>query len=99
MRNYVYRYIVSYDITSDDRRTALFQTLKGFGEHIQYSVFSCELNDTSLMKLQSKVAEIIQHDLDQVLFFDLGPVDGRGGTCITAIGKSYGGRSRRACVL
>lgn len=99
MRNYVYRYIVSYDITSDDRRTALFETLKGFGEHIQYSVFSCELNDTSLTKLQARVADIIQHDVDQVLFFDLGPVDGRGGQCVTAIGKPYSGRSRRAFVL
>lgn len=99
MRTYLNRYIVSYDITADERRTALFETLKGAGDHIQYSVFSCELNEISLAKLQARVAEIINHDVDQVLFMDLGPINGRGGSCVTSIGKPYGGKSRRAFVI
>ncbi len=99
MRNYIHHFVITYDITVDERRTAVFTTLKGFGEHLQYSVFSCELNETSLLRLQTRLAELIQHDLDQVLFFDLGPVDGRGGNCVTAIGKPYGARSRQAFVL
>ncbi len=99
MRNYVNRYIVSYDITADERRTSVFECLKGFGDHIQYSVFCCELNSASLVKLQSKLAEMIHHDFDQVLFFDLGPIQGRGSECVVALGKPYGPKSRRAFVL
>ena len=42
MRN---RYIVTYDITDDRRRTAVYKCLRGFGDHLQYSVFRCDLVD------------------------------------------------------
>ena len=43
MRN---RYIVTYDISDDDRRNSIFKTLRGCGDHIQYSVFRCDLSDS-----------------------------------------------------
>ena len=44
MRN---RYIVTYDICDDARRTAVYKALRGFGDHLQYSVFRCDLSDAS----------------------------------------------------
>ena len=38
------RYFVTYDISDDTRRTAVFKTLRGFGDHLQYSVFRCDLS-------------------------------------------------------
>ena len=36
-----------------------------------------------------RLADIIDHAVDQVLFVDLGPSEGRGDRVITAIGKPY----------
>ncbi len=32
-------YLISYDITADNRRNALAKLLEGFGSRVQYSVF------------------------------------------------------------
>ncbi len=82
-------YIVTYDICHPKRLRAVFQILKGWGEHLQYSVFACELNAVDLMKLKISLDEKLKHDEDQVLFFDLGPVEGRGSTVTASLGLPY----------
>ncbi len=84
MRN---RYIVTYDICDDDRRTSVFKVLRGCGEHIQYSVFRCDLSDSERIAMIAAVHPLIEHKEDQILLIDLGPVDGRAATCINAIGR------------
>jgi CRISPR-associated endonuclease Cas2 len=41
MRN---TYLVCYDITDDKRRDRVFKVCKNHGEHLQFSVFECDLN-------------------------------------------------------
>ena len=82
-------FIVSYDITDDKRRTAVHARCLGYGERIQYSVFRCHLSPTERIALEVELREIVHHREDQVLFIDLGPVDGRASWCITALGKLY----------
>jgi CRISPR/Cas system-associated endoribonuclease Cas2 len=60
-----------------------------YGDHLQYSVFECQLRKLELVELKMELAAIIHHDEDQVLFVDLGPADGRGDRVITALGKPY----------
>ena len=36
-------YLVSYDICDDKRLRKVFQTMRGYGDHLQYSVFQCQL--------------------------------------------------------
>jgi CRISPR-associated protein Cas2 len=86
MRN---RYLVTYDITDDDRRTLVFRKLRGYGEHLQYSVFRCDLSDTERAFMISDLHPLIAPADDQILIVDLGPIDGRGATCITSIGRRY----------
>ena len=86
MRN---TYIVSYDISDPKRLRRVFKTLRNWGDHLQYSVFECQLNRTDLVRLRAQLTEIIHHDDDQVLFVDLGPSEGRGDRVITAMGKPY----------
>ena len=38
------RFLVTYDVSDDKRRTQIFKTLYAYGDHAQYSVFFCELN-------------------------------------------------------
>jgi CRISPR-associated protein Cas2 len=82
-------YIVCYDICDDKRLRKVFQTMRGFGDHLQYSVFECQLTAADLVRLKSLLGKIIHHDEDQVLFVDLGPSAGRGDRVITALGKPY----------
>ena len=86
MRN---AYIVTYDICDPKRLRKVFQTLRGWGEHLQLSVYECHLSKMDLARVKAELHEIIHHDEDQVLFIDLGPVEGRGDRVISAIGKSY----------
>ena len=39
-------FVVSYDISDDKRRTKIHNTLKSYGQRVQYSVFECDLTDT-----------------------------------------------------
>ena len=77
-------YIVCYDICDDKRLRRVFKTLRGWGDHLQYSVFRCELTHRELVELRAELGAIIHHTEDQVLFVDVGPVCGRGSTSIAA---------------
>ena len=92
-------YIVSYDISDPKRLRRVYKTMLGYGEHLQLSVFRCELNKREIIELRAKLAKTIHHDQDQVLFVDIGPVDGRGSGSIEAVGRPYLPPDRRAVVL
>jgi len=96
MRN---RYFVTYDITDDERRTKVFKTLRGFGDHIQYSVFRCDLSERERITLIAELYPLIDHNEDQILLVDLGPVDGRGATCVQSVGRSYSAPERTVVIL
>src|SRR5580658_6930177 len=66
-------YLVCYDIADDKRLRRVFKTMRGWGDHIQFSVFECQLTAADLVKLRAELASIIHHDQDQVLFVLLGP--------------------------
>ena len=86
MRN---TFLVCYDISNDLRLRRVHKTMRGFGDHLQYSVFECQLTRTDLARCRHALSEIINHREDQVLFVDLGPVEGRGDRVITALGRPY----------
>ena len=82
-------YIVTYDISDDKRLRKVFKTMRGYGDHLQYSVFECQLTRMDLVRLRAELAEIIHHKEDQVLFIDICPAEGRGDRVITSLGKAY----------
>lgn len=82
-------YLIAYDICDDKRLRKVFQTMRNFGDHLQYSVFECQLTPTDLARCRAELDVIIHHDEDQVLFVNLGPSDARGDRVITALGKPY----------
>jgi CRISPR-associated protein Cas2 len=82
-------YIVCYDICEEKRLRRVFKIMRGYGDHLQYSVFECQLTRMDLAHLRAQLAEVIHHKEDQVLFVDLGPAEGRGDRVITALGKPY----------
>lgn len=82
-------YIVTYDICDDKRLRSVFGLMRGYGDHMQYSVFRCELSDQERAELIEKLSQILNHDEDQVLFFPLGPAGGEREQGILSIGRTY----------
>ncbi len=82
-------YLVCYDICEDKRLRAVHKTMRDFGDHLQYSVFECQMTPTDLARCRHALGKIIHHGEDQVLFVDLGPSEGRGDRVITSLGRPY----------
>src|ERR1039457_5657245 len=84
-----FSYLICYDICDDKRLRQVFQTMRGFRDHLQFSIFECQLTATDLARCRAALAAIIHHTEDQVLFVNLGPAAGRGDRVIAALGKPY----------
>ena len=85
------RYLITYDVADDKRRMNIFKALRNRGDHVQYSVFICELNEREYASLRGELKEYVNHNQDQVLILDLGLADntleiGQGLDCI---GQGY----------
>lgn len=82
-------YAVSYDISDDKRRTAVFKTLRGYGDHVQFSVFFCDLSRSDLARLRTELRDLIHHDEDQVIIIDLGDALRPITEGLETIGRGY----------
>lgn len=82
-------YLVCYDIADDKRLRRVFKTCKNYGDHLQYSIFECDLNPSERVQMETTLKDIIDHTKDQVLFVTLGPAAGRGDRVINALGIPY----------
>lgn len=92
-------FVITYDVSSPERLRRVYRLMRGWGEHIQLSVFRCELNARELVELRAALALEINNNEDQVLFIDVGPVDGRGNDAIRSIGRVYTPPERRAIII
>lgn len=96
MRN---TYIVSYDVADAARLRKVFKTMMAFGEHLQLSVFICDLSPSDRVRLEGKLGRVINHREDQILFIDLGPERGRSKRAIGALGLPCRPRTRAVTVI
>lgn len=77
-------YIVAYDICHPKRLRRVARTCEDFGFRRQYSVFLCRLSATDLVRLKSRLYDVIKLTEDQVLFI---PLCGRCAEGIEALGR------------
>lgn len=92
-------YVVTYDISDPKRLRQVYRVLRGFGDHLQLSVFRCELTPTELILLRRALLDVIDRVEDQVLIIDLGPATGRAREAIAALGRPYTHPERHAVVV
>jgi CRISPR-associated protein Cas2 len=92
-------YIVTYDICDPKRLRKVYKLMLGWGEHLQLSVFQCELNARELIELRAELAQLLRPSVDQVLFVDVGTVEGRSSEAITSLGVAYIDPERVAIVV
>jgi CRISPR-associated protein Cas2 len=84
-----HRYLVTYDIADDKRRTKVMKTMRDHGDRLQFSVFRCELDGRELVALRASLSGTIHHADDQVLIVDLGPADSSARDDFEAVGRAY----------
>jgi CRISPR-associated protein Cas2 len=89
LNHYRRHYLCTYDVADDKRRTKLFEALLDRGEHVQYSVFLCELNESEHVELVALGRELIHCDEDQLLILDLGSAAVDLTQSLACIGKEW----------
>lgn len=83
------RYFVTYDIADPKRLRLVFRIMKGAGEHVQLSVFRCDLSERQMEALLCDLQQVIQPREDQVLIVDLGQSRGVAADQVRALGRAY----------
>jgi CRISPR-associated protein Cas2 len=63
--------VVSYDIPDDARRAKVCEILKDHGEHVQYSVFECDLDERRLAELKAELAALAKERKDSIRYYRL----------------------------
>lgn len=92
-------YLVTYDISDPKRLRQVFTLMRGYGDHLQLSVFRCDLTLRERAELRAQLLDLLHMTEDQVLFVDLGPEEGRARTCIESLGRAYTHPERLAVVV
>lgn len=82
-------YIITYDVCDQKRLRRVFQLMRGYGDHLQYSVFRCELSDRERAELITRLTELLKADEDQALLFPLGPAGGTHEQGVYHVGRAY----------
>ncbi len=62
---------VSYDIVDDRIRTRVMKFLKDYGEHVQLSVFQCEIDEKMYLRMKEGIDRLIDHRCDRVRFYSV----------------------------
>lgn len=81
------RYLITYDICDPKRLRQVFRKMTGAGDHLQLSVFRCDLTARQKEQLRLFLSDIIKPSEDQILFIELGPSESRMAERISALGK------------
>lgn len=92
-------YIVAYDVRDDRRLRRVFRLMRGCGDHLQYSVFRCELSDRERVELMTKLANVLKPTEDQALLFPLGPAGGSRELHVYHVGLPYKPSEHAATVI
>jgi len=77
-------YLVAYDICDPKRLRRVAKVCEDFGLRRQFSVFFCRLAAVDLVRLKSRLYDVIDLDRDQVLFVSLCT---RCGAAIETLGR------------
>jgi CRISPR-associated protein Cas2 len=92
-------FLVCYDVSEPKRLRKVYQTMKGFGDPLQYSIFRCELSARQLQALREKLWELLNFAEDRLMIVDLGPAGNRGDHCMELWGQPRTEPANRRAVI
>jgi CRISPR-associated protein Cas2 len=67
--------VICYDVPDDRRRTKIMKALKDYGQHVQYSVFECDLKHADYQRLQQRLKKLCNPRQDNIRFYILSEED------------------------
>ncbi|MBN2001729.1 MAG: CRISPR-associated endonuclease Cas2 [Anaerolineae bacterium] len=67
--------VIAYDIPDDKRRTKVMKLLQGYGEHVQESVFECDLESGIFRQMTQRLNKLLEPNEDNVCFYYLSQAD------------------------
>ena len=67
----IHTWLITYDIADTQRRQRIAQTLSGFGERVQYSVFECRLDTRELAHLRSQIGAVADWQHDSIRWYPM----------------------------
>lgn len=82
-----HRYVVCYDVRDPARLRRTHDTMLGYGDPLQYSVFLCELSPAERLLLEDALRRVVRLADDSVLIIDLGPASGVARRRIRTLGQ------------
>ena len=92
-------YLVTYDVSDPRRLRRVYRTMRGFGQHLQLSVFVCDLTASARIQMMGKLLDAIHHLEDQVLIIDLGATDSHPIKNIETLGRPSAIRERGPVIV
>lgn len=92
-------YLVCYDICEPKRLRRVYRAMRGYGDHLQLSVFRCDLTSAEKVAMVTQLGDIVNHGEDQVMIVPLGPPTGHNANAIETIGVPIAGLERHAVVV
>ncbi len=94
-----HRYVVCYDVREPKRLRKTHETMLGYGDPIQYSVFICDLSGSERLLMEEALRQVARLSEDAVHIVDLGPARGRTLTKVRSLGSAAPPAPRRYTVL
>jgi CRISPR-associated protein Cas2 len=94
-----HRFVVSYDVRDQVRLRRTHDTMLGYGDPIQYSVFLCELSPAERLLMEEALRRVVRLDEDSVLIIDLGPSSGMSRRRVQALGAGRVPQRERVTVV
>ena len=95
MRN---RYVVCYDVRESQRLAQTYKVMCGYGDHMQYSVFICDLNDSEIIMMRADLEEVMNTKEDSLMIANVGSVE-KSAARITTVGVSLETRREASIVV
>jgi len=92
-------WLVCYDIADPKRLRRVYRLMRGFGDHVQFSVFRCQLSDLRQAELEGRLIEVLKPSEYQILFVPLGSPGGRAERGMFTLGKSLAPTERVARIV
>lgn len=63
--------VVAYDIAHDKRRLRVMKMMQGYGEHVQESVFECDLETATYREMIKRLKQLTNAQQDNVRIYHL----------------------------
>lgn len=83
-----HRYVVCYDVRDPGRLRRTHDTMLGYGDPLQYSVFLCDLSASERLLMEAALRRVVKLAEDSVVIADLGPARGLARQRIWSLGRA-----------